>query len=99
RLLFYHKNFNQISVRPGAVFNPHLDDLKTMLGNWFAQEIFYLEKKLHLAVIPTDNKSESLKSQKSVERDKPKILCILSTDQIALILRAADELKILLARS
>ena len=40
-----------------------------------------------------------VKEKAPVENEKSKILCILSTDQTGLILRAADELKILIAKS
>ncbi len=98
-LLFYFKEFNQIHRKAGMALHAEQTDLKDELSNWFSQEIFYLEKKLHLSIVPLRAKTENLKEKTPVKNEKSKVLCILSTDQMALILRAADELKILMARS
>jgi hypothetical protein len=94
-LLFYFKEFKQLHRKSGVVLNPQQADLKTAIGNWFTQEIFYLEKKLHLSIIPLN----SNQVQPSSQKDKPKVMCILSVDQMGILLRAADELKIISARS
>ncbi|WP_423147041.1 hypothetical protein [Rubrolithibacter danxiaensis] len=99
KLLWYFKNLNQVHSKPNVILNPGYGDLKTELSNWFSQEIYYLEKKLHLSIIPLQNETADLKSSVSAQKEKTKVLCILSSDQMALILRAADELKILMARS
>jgi len=98
-LLFHYKEFNQIHRKAGTALYPQQIDLKDELSNWFTQEIFYLEKKLHLSIVPLQDKTENIKEKTLVENEKSKVLCILSTDQTGLILRAADELKILIARS
>jgi hypothetical protein len=98
-LLFYFKGFNQVSHKPEIAFHPREADLKDELGNWFTQEISYLEKKLHLHIVPLHRITENLKQKTPVEKEKRKVLCTLSTDQAGLILRAAGELKILKARS
>ncbi|UBM59583.1 hypothetical protein LAG90_02800 [Marinilongibacter aquaticus] len=99
RLLYYYKAFNQLHRKPGLVLNPNYHDLETILGNWFTQEILYLEKKLHLSVVPLQGKKENPVNKQSTPKDKQKVLCMLSTDQIGLILRASDELRILVAKS
>lgn len=99
RLLWYFKNLNQVQIKPETILNPQYTDLKTELSNWFSQEIFYLEKKLHLSVVPMQSEKANLKTAASSEKEKAKVLCILSTDQMGLILRAADEMKVLMARS
>ncbi|UCS95216.1 hypothetical protein KZP23_09500 [Echinicola marina] len=99
RLLYYYKAFNQLHRKPGIILNPKYHDLDTILGNWFVQEIFYLEKKLHLSVVPLQGKTETPKNKQSPPKEKQKVLCMLSTDQMGLILRAADELRILVAKS
>ena len=100
RLLFHYKQFNQMHRKPNVILNPQYGDLKTELSNWFTQEIFYLEKKLHLAVVPMNGNAEQ-KGLKTVSQknELQKLLCILSVDQMALVLRSADDLKIIMARS
>lgn len=98
-LLFHSKEFNQTHRKVGIALYSQEIDLKDELSNWFAQEIFYLEKKLHFSIIPLQDNLAGVKEKTPVEKEKPKVLCVLSTDQTALILRAADELKILIAKS
>lgn len=95
-LLIHYKAFNQLHRKPGVVLNQQYEDLKTALGKWFKHELFYLEKKQHIAIMPTDKDATSISTQAST---KQKVMSILSVDQMALILRSADELKILVARS
>lgn len=85
--------------KAGSALYPQQIDLKDELSNWFTQEIFYLEKKLHLSIVPLNDKTENTKEKPPHANEKAKVLCILSTDQTGLILRATDELKILIARS
>ncbi|RWZ89422.1 MAG: hypothetical protein EO766_04280 [Hydrotalea sp. AMD] len=98
-LLFYFKEFNQLCRKAETALHPQQNDLKQELTNWFTQEVFYLEKKLHFSIVPFQDKTASPKEVRPVEKEKSKVLCVLSTDQAALILRAADEMKILIARS
>lgn len=99
RLLQYYKAFKQLHRKPDTKLNPKYHNIDQVIGNWFAQEIIYIEKKLRLAVLPlqgckvVDEQTEK-KYQKYI-----KLLCILSTDQMALILRAADDLRIVHAKS
>lgn len=100
RLLFHYKQFNQMHRKPGVILNPQYGDLKTELGNWFTQEIFYLEKKLHLSIVPIDGIAEQKDLGPASQKNEPqKLLCVLSVDQMALVLRSADDLKIVMARS
>lgn len=100
RLLFHYKQFNQMHRKPGVILNPQYGDLKTELSNWFTQEIFYLEKKLHLTIVPINWSAEQKGSEPASQKNDPqKLLCILSVDQMALVLRSADDLKIVMARS
>lgn len=98
-LLFHFKEFNQMHRKAGIALYPHQVDIKDELSNWFSQEIFYLEKKLHFSIIPLQDKVADVKEKTPAENEKSKVLCVLSTDQTGLILRAADELKILIAKS
>lgn len=52
KLLYYYKAFNQLHRKPDVKLNPKYHDLDIVIGNWFVQEILYLEKKLRLFVIP-----------------------------------------------
>ena len=81
------------------ILNPKFHDLETVLGNWFTQEILYLEKKLHLSVVPLQSKKKNPIDKQATAKEKQKVLCMLSTDQMGLILRASDELRILVAKS
>jgi hypothetical protein len=100
RLLFHYKQFNQMHRKPGVILNPQYGDLKTELSNWFTQEIFYLEKKLHLTIVPINGSAEQKGSEPASQKiEHQKLLCILSVDQMALVLRSADDLKIIMARS
>lgn len=100
RLLFDYKQFNQMHRKPGVILNPQYGDLKTELSNWFTQEIFYLEKKLHLSIVPINGSAEQKGSEPTFQKGEPqKLLCVLSVDQMALLLRSADDLKIIMARS
>ncbi len=98
-LLIHFKEFNQMHRKLGIALYPQQVDLKDELSNWFSQEIFYLEKKLHFSIVPLKDKVAGIKEKTPVEKEKSKVLCVLSTDQTALVLRAADELKILIAKS
>src|SRR5699024_3884044 len=69
------------------------------IGNWFTQEILYLEKKRQQSVVPAETNKERLVRKNPIAEENLKVLCALSTDQTALILRAAAELGILKARS
>lgn len=96
RLLFDLKSFKQLHKKPGMIFLTQNAVLHKQVDNWFSQEIFYLEKKIHYAIVPLKGGE-----QKSAPKDKEKekLLSILSVDQMALILRAADDLRIVMARS
>ncbi|OYD42693.1 hypothetical protein [Sphingobacterium cellulitidis] len=101
RILFYYKAFNQLHRKPNVKLNPNYHDISVVLSNWFMQEIFYLEKKIRLAVIPLHHRynNERDETRNNEGKQMQKLLCMLSTDQIALILRAADDLRIVHAKS
>lgn len=96
RLLFYLKLFKQYHKKPGIIFNRKDADLHKQVSNWFTQEIFYLEKQIHYSIVPIKGVAAP---KEVVQKEKVKLLSILSVDQMALILRAADDLKIVMARS
>lgn len=95
-LHFHYKEFSQMQSHKTMLLYPQHPALKTILDNWFRQEIRYLEKTLHFpdkavrAIRRSD--SPSLKANN-------KIRVNLSADQIALLLRACDEARLVEARS
>ncbi|WP_185212265.1 hypothetical protein [Sphingobacterium mizutaii] len=97
KLLYYYKAFKQLHWKPGVKLNPKFHDLDLVISNWFVQEILYLERKLRLFVKPLQGNAET-KSKNKTEKIQ-KVLCVLSTDQMALVLRAADDLRIIQAKS
>jgi hypothetical protein len=98
-LLLCFKQFNQIHSKDGVVLNPNHQDLKIILSDWFKHEIIYLEKKLHFSDVPLRSIDKKPNQTTVIDATSDKVLCKLSTDQTALILRASDELKILIAKS
>lgn len=97
KLLFYHKEFGQLISNEKVTFEPSQHNIKYVLENWFKHEINYLERKLEL--LPDKDENLSAADITTHPLKENKILCILSSDQMALILRAADESRILKAKS
>lgn len=98
-LLYYFKSYKQLHRTQSVVFNTKNANLNDEICNWFFQEILYLEKKMRLSVIPSQEHAELTKSKANPEKPKQKVMCMLSTDQTGLILRATDELRILVSKS
>jgi hypothetical protein len=98
-LLYYFKSFKQLHRKQSVVFNSKYINLNDEICNWFFQEISYLEKKMRLSVISLQDHTELTKSKVNPEKPKQKVMCMLSTDQTGLILRATDELRILVSKS
>jgi hypothetical protein len=98
-LLYYFKSFKQLPRKQSVVFSSKYANLNDEICNWFFQEILYLEKKMRLSVILSHEHTELTKSKANPEKPKQKVMCMLSTDQTGLILRAADESRILVAKS
>lgn len=96
-LLFYFKELRQLHSSGKLSFDPYQKNIKDILFDWFKDEIDYLQSKMELS---SDSNFQVL--PKFVEKNEivqNKIECVLSTDQIGLILRAGDESRILKARS
>ncbi|HRO46322.1 hypothetical protein [Agriterribacter sp.] len=98
RLLFLYKSFNQMHKSPDTAYNKNFHSVETLINNWFSQELLYLEE--HLSTITSSRKSGNDLQKNTLPLTKRhKVICLLSSDQIGLILRAADEQRILLAKS
>jgi hypothetical protein len=96
KLLFYQKEFDRIYSNEKISFDPCRNNIKYVLQSWFKQEINYFERNLEFNV-KTNPDDEIILKPSNVPESK--IECDLSADQIALILRAADESRIVKARS
>lgn len=94
-LHFHYKEFSQMQSNLSFILYPEHENLKTILDNWFHQEILYLEKTMHLP----ENVREIKKINKTPYLLHDKIKVNLSIDQIAIILRACDESHLLESRS
>jgi len=91
QLLLAYKEFNQMHLKPGVRLNPNYKGIKSVVGNWFAQEIDYLEKKFQWDVSP-------LEVRRLPDRSKPadlKIRLSLNSDQIGIFLRAFVQVGLL----
>lgn len=95
-LHFHFKEFLQMHCNQNTILYPEHSNLKDILTNWFSHEISYLEKTMHLSVHPI---KELRRSNSSLYGAKDKITVSLSSDQIGLILRAADESRVITAKS
>jgi len=92
-LLLAHKDFKQLHYQFELGLNPGLPDVKTVIGRWFDAELQYWESRQRWEA------DQRLINDNQAPTDQTKILCALSIDQIALLLRALDSLRIIQARS
>lgn len=95
-LHFHYKEFSQMQSHKTMILYPQHQNLKEILDNWFLQEILYLEKTMHL---PDKSVREIKRTDNAPLHIQEKVKVNLSSDQIALILRACDESRVLEARS
>ncbi len=95
QLLLLMKEFKQMNYKSGVALNLEERDLEIVIDNWFSQEIHYLERQLNL---PNISSKYSIQ-QKDLSNESFKVMCALTVDQISLLLRAADESRVIIARS
>ncbi|SDF62160.1 hypothetical protein [Chitinophaga filiformis] len=87
------KKVNVLPQNPGFIYNADYPSIKTYFTDFITNEITYLENK-NVGFLP----NEKYKAEK--DKVTPfKVMCNLSGDQISLLLRAAAELKMIVARS
>lgn len=97
KLLFIFKEFRQLYSNERIMFEPRQQNIKSVLHNWFKHEIAYLEREIEVnPSLRIGGQPKQIEAGVTLEN---KIECILSTDQMGLILRATDESRILKARS
>jgi len=85
-----YKALQQLPEIPNLIYNKNYPGIKDYLSEYLSNEMRHLEQKIN-GFKPLDGKEPAVPPFK--------VLCTLSTDQIGLILRAADESRILIARS
>jgi len=95
QLLFLLKVLKQLPLRPFVSFDRANGAINEQLSNWLNLEIDYLERRAQLpAQHPT-----IVATNTDQKKDCKKILSVLSVDQMALLLRAADDLKVIMSKS
>lgn len=97
-LLGYYKGFRQLHSNPNYAFNPEYHNIMVVLDKWFDEELSYFSKMVTLSPASGEKPQNNTLSERT-QPVKSKVLCTLSGDQIALLLRAADEVRMLSARS
>lgn len=97
RLLLYLKEFGQLYSSEKIMYDPSERNVKEILNNWFTHEISFLEKDIALS--EQKNNLPTTPFNGIIAENENKIECILSIDQMGLILRATDETRILKAKS
>lgn len=85
-----YKTMQHRRVSKKMIYDPLYPSLKQYLCSYMENEMLYLEQKLE-GIQPIDEQQK--------EMTNFKVMCNLSTDQIAVLLRAADDTRLLIARS
>lgn len=98
KLLLFFKEFNQLYSNEKMMLESSQQNIKGVLHNWFIHEIDYLKKEIKYSS-DLQNGTTSTQSDSIATQVENKIECILSTDQMGLILRATDESRVLKTRS
>lgn len=97
-LQFLYKSFKQLPKCKDIAYNHNFNSVEELLDNWFDNERSYLEYIREMNTSTEKTYSERDNIVKPLN-GKQKIICMLSSDQIGLILRAADDQRILIAQS
>ncbi|WP_194285651.1 hypothetical protein [Sphingobacterium zhuxiongii] len=94
------RTFNQFHRKPGISLNPSYQSLDRFINSWFQAEITFLNQKLQTQLSPLQATAEQSRPQVIPSQREPvRLRCNLSCDQLALIFRAIDEVKLVDARS
>lgn len=96
RLIQLSRGFSKLYSNKNVSLYPKSENLKTVLNRWFAGEIDAIAHNTQENVMPLGKGDNTVPVPKANEA---KLTCILSSDQIGLILRGADELQVIKARS
>ncbi|GGE24006.1 hypothetical protein [Sphingobacterium cellulitidis] len=99
-LMNYQREFKQLHRKPEVILNPKYITVDNFVNNYFDVEIEYLQNQMHSSndFNPYVNGSPP-ENKKRKPYSFAKIKCLLSVDQMALILRSVDEAGLVQARS
>ncbi len=89
-LNLYVKDFSQLLRKPDVVLHPDFLGLSEVIGAWFEHESKFLEQEYDL-------KKKVIEDQPAEQTEK--IKWTLSADQIALMIRAADDARMFAGKS
>ena len=93
-LLERMRSFRQLHRKPGFCLNATCRSIDDFLNQWLESELQFLRAQLNGSAVG----DPPIGSPVNKERPR-KILCNLSVDQLGILLRAADETKLIEARS
>lgn len=97
---YYQKAFSQLHRKPNIVLHEDYLGLTEVLDNWFNHETQYLENHIDLWVRAKEIQPKVTETKPEPKPEpKDRIEWSLSGDQIALLLRAADDTRIIKAKS
>ncbi|MCF0039680.1 hypothetical protein [Dyadobacter fanqingshengii] len=97
KLAYIQKSFNQIPVIKGLAYDLQHDDLSLTINNWFICEIEFRSRSN--AAKGSESLSTASQSPRYTKKTADKVLCKLTVDQLALLFKAADQSKIITAKS
>ena len=97
QLAYIHKLFNQIPVINGLAYDRRYDDLTLTINNWFICEIEFRSRNSTEKI--NESAATVTKSSGYIRKTADKVLCKLTVDQLALFFKAADQSKIIAAKS
>ncbi|QRR00111.1 hypothetical protein [Dyadobacter sandarakinus] len=97
KLAYIQKLFNQIPVIKGLAYDLQHDDLSLTINNWFICEIEFRSRSN--TGKGREAPSTATKSNGCIKKTADKVLCKLTVDQLALFFKAADQSKIIAAKS
>lgn len=92
-LRYYLKELRKMEVSKGMFLNGDVQPINTVIENWLRSEIEYYEKMMESSATTIVNATGN------EEANENKLECDLSADQIGIILRAADEARVVKSRS
>lgn len=104
QIQYYRKAFAQLQRKPESALHDDYLHIHDIFTNWFMHETEYLENQLTLwmrtkEAQQADQASPNGEDASENETQQAPIEWTLSADQIALIIRAADDSRLILAKS
>ncbi|MCE6989563.1 hypothetical protein [Dyadobacter sp. CY323] len=96
-LALVQKLFNQIPVIKGLAYDQQYDNLSATINNWF---IYEMEFRSQSNIQKVNQAPATIaKSSNYIKKTADKVLCNLTVDQLALFFKAADQSKVIAAKS